>query len=285
MVRKVRIPANAQGILGFHYSCHYSHLARYAQLAGCEVEVVERDTHVWCTLGGAPNFFSIDVDGKQLIIDFSDLFREGLENFSIFPAYGKYQYFYHECKQHAQLYPLGPPMDIRNDKLLYRYFELINKETIYTCNTDTVLNNQRAHTRALDRRTDVRNLLLRAEKYLDISLTTQWSFWSKFRNCLVSVVVPGACNNMVDRGHLEQLGLGVCTISPTLWTVFPYRQTLQPWIHYIPCKDDYTDLLDKIAWCRENRNRCREIGKNAKEFFLHYYAPQKYWQWVEDILQ
>ena len=40
---------------------------------------------------------------------------------------------------------------------------------------------------------------------------------------------------------------------------------LEPFVHYVPLKDDLTDLDDMIDWCKNNDNMCKEISANARK--------------------
>lgn len=41
---------------------------------------------------------------------------------------------------------------------------------------------------------------------------------------------------------------------------------LVPYSHYIPIKDDFSDLEEKIEWCNKNQKKCLKIIKNAKKY-------------------
>lgn len=41
---------------------------------------------------------------------------------------------------------------------------------------------------------------------------------------------------------------------------------LEPYVHYIPVKDDFSDLEDVYKWCLNNENKCFEIINNAKKY-------------------
>jgi hypothetical protein len=45
-----------------------------------------------------------------------------------------------------------------------------------------------------------------------------------------------------------------------------YYHKLEPWVHYVPVKDDFSDLNDKIEWCLHNERECIKITENAKRF-------------------
>ena len=58
--------------------------------------------------------------------------------------------------------------------------------------------------------------------------------------------------------------------SVVLKHITPFRQwyydELLPFVHYIPIKNDFSDLNEKIEWCRQNQKLCKEIGKNGRKF-------------------
>lgn len=43
---------------------------------------------------------------------------------------------------------------------------------------------------------------------------------------------------------------------------------LKPYEHYIPIKEDMSDLIDKINWAKSNDEKCKDITKKATEFVL-----------------
>ncbi len=180
--------------------------------------------------------------------------------------------------------PLGPPIvglknvDIQGATM--REYQHIRNNFNYVPG-DAILNKQFPNGAAVDRRNNVHALLLNNFDNIDIDAKTDQSdFWRQHENCLVSVCVPGATNNMVDRGQMELMGLGVCTISPRLDTIFTYNKLLEPDIDYIQCKDDYSDLVEKIEYLQVNKDVCKKIGDNAQLFFNNHYAPENYWQWI-----
>lgn len=45
---------------------------------------------------------------------------------------------------------------------------------------------------------------------------------------------------------------------------------LQPWVHYVPVKDDLTDINDIYEWCLANQKHCKEIAFNGKRFVSQF---------------
>ena len=45
---------------------------------------------------------------------------------------------------------------------------------------------------------------------------------------------------------------------------------LQPYIHYVLLKDDYSDLDEILVWCKNNDEKCQEIVKNANMFMKQF---------------
>lgn len=107
----------------------------------------------------------------------------------------------------------------------------------------------------------------------------QIQFWRRAMDCLVSIHIPGSCINMLDRGQHQMFGLGVCTISPEIWTsVLGDRPEAS--VHYVAIRDDGRDLVDAIEWCRQHRQDCANIGRNARAFFLSHSTPRAIWRYV-----
>ena len=167
----------------------------------------------------------------------------------------------------------------------WKQFYEIRNNIGYTCNSDIILSNQRPSGNAVKRRKQVQDLLSNTYgNNFDSSKSNQLAFWNKINNCLVSVCVPGYCNNMLDRGQLQYMALGCCTISPDLPEVLPNCNILQPQVHYIQCANDYSDLIEKIEWCKSNRKECIAIGDNAKAAFLSFGMPHALFGWIKKYL-
>ena len=63
-----------------------------------------------------------------------------------------------------------------------------------------------------------------------------------------------------------------------------YSDLLQEYRHYVPVKNDLSDLIEKITWCRENDDKCQEIAKNAKRFYDEYLGKEGMFDYLETKL-
>jgi hypothetical protein len=45
---------------------------------------------------------------------------------------------------------------------------------------------------------------------------------------------------------------------------------LQPWKHYVPIKDDGSDLKDKLVWCKSNDKECKKISDRSSEYMSQF---------------
>lgn len=154
----------------------------------------------------------------------------------------------------------------------------------YKAMGNIILANQVPRAGALVRRTRVQAMLVeRFGKDADLSITPQREWWQKINSCLVAVCVPGCFPNILDRGQFQLMALGCCTVSPRVLELLPFGKTFQAGIHYIECSPDYSDLVDKIEWCKNNREACVSIGKNAKALFGETSTPPRIIQWLEEI--
>ena len=280
MISEIIFPDHESHVKLHEYATHYMFVIKYAELAGIEVKKARRTDTVYC---GTGTYFSMLIDGRQVIVDYSD--HEPLA----FPCHGLPCFkFHYNAKVHGDIpsmFPIGPMLDIAEISMYEKFFRLCD-EKIYECNSDVILNCQRAWLGAKERRRHVQQLLLQKYGYnADVTFSRgQEQFWDKHRNCLVAVCVPGARNNMLDRGHYEQMALGVCVIAPPVDTHLPFNKRLIPGEHYLQCKPDYSDLLEMIEWCKSNRESCRVIGENVYALFKEHCRPKGYWSWIDQCL-
>lgn len=264
-----------------YYKTHTQFMIDYAKKAGITVSYMIHNNRLWWLRG----IFSMLINDTQCIIDYTDHTTIQKEYNPNIP-YLKFHYDRELCKDRPNIYPLGPIIvhpDLSND--LSYFLELIEKDNYNPLESDVVQCKQRPYAGALERRTMVKqNLKERYGSNFDGELVDKKQFWDSQSHCLVAVCVPGARNDMLDRGQWEQMGLGVCTISPELNVTLPKFNTPLPGIHYIECKPDYSDLIDLIEWCKENRQICKDVGNRAKSLFISLYTPHKYWKWIDEII-
>jgi hypothetical protein len=223
--------------------------------------------------------FEIRANEKRILITFGDHLRI-LDNIESFDIVFRYHYW---AGRHVseKFYPITP-ISFHS----WRQYHSLKGFVDYKCNSDIVLNNQEPKANALFRRENVQEIL--ASKYknkLDTTITSQTTYWMKLNNCLVSVCVPGARPDILDRGQIQQWAFGGCTISPFLKATLPGFIIPKPGTHYIECKLDYSDLIEKIEWCRENREKCIEIGRNAKKLFEETCLPGKVLAWISENIK
>ena len=50
---------------------------------------------------------------------------------------------------------------------------------------------------------------------------------------------------------------------------------IKAWKHYVPLAPDFSDLREKIEWCRHNDRQCKEISWSATELMRHHYGYEQ----------
>jgi hypothetical protein len=105
---------------------------------------------------------------------------------------------------------------------------------------------------------------------------------SKFLEYKYIISVEG---NDKDSGLNWKLNSNSLVLMPkprvTSWLM---ETTLIPNYHYVLLKDDFTDLHQKIYWCNNNQNKCKEIIKNANIFMRQFTDNKKEEQLEIDII-
>jgi hypothetical protein len=260
-----------------YFLVHYYFFLEYAKLANIKISVVD-DTDTIFTYGSDKAYFSCEINNQQVIVDFSDFSNWNFKKNNI--PYIKFQ---SNQKTKIDCISVGPPIvgiSFETARATMDDYFSLRKNFNYTPGIK-ICNKQSPHGNAVERRSKVKEILL--ENFNDIDLHSkgyQIDFWKTHEDCLVAVCVPGATNNMVDRGHMELIGLGVCTVSPKVDTLFPYNKILQPNVHYLECNSDYSNLAEIINWAAEHKSDCKQIGINARNFFDSYFSPSSYWAWI-----
>lgn len=49
------------------------------------------------------------------------------------------------------------------------------------------------------------------------------------------------------------------------------HEIVQPMIHYVPFKKDFSDLIEKIEWLQQNESKAAEIANNARNYAINYF--------------
>jgi len=281
MTSILQMPKNDGTVKPSYYEAFYESISRSARVAGISVIKV-RNHDVWA--GGRVNAYIAQLDGHPFIMDFSDHKPLQLDPSKYGIPYFKWQYSY-TYSQHTQnpsVFPLCVLQDFD-----WKAFRNAQKSVCYTAMGNVITNNQRIRAGATIRRSKVQGILKEqygSEASLEFKFKGQKEWWESHNDCLVAVHVPGARNNMLDRGQWELMGLGVCVLSPVIVTVLAGDHVLIPVHHYLPLKDDYSDLTEKIEWCKKNRETCREIGERARELFDIVGPPDVFWKYVQGVL-
>ncbi len=59
--------------------------------------------------------------------------------------------------------------------------------------------------------------------------------------------------------------LGSCILFQDTGSRLWFQHMMKPGVHYIPIKEDLSDLIEKIEWCRQHDEECRQIAEAALE--------------------
>ena len=80
-----------------------------------------------------------------------------------------------------------------------------------------------------------------------------------------------------------QLSLNsVILLVKSKWNVW-FSSMLVPYVHYIPVKEDLSDLIEQIKWCRNNDAKCENIIYNAKCFYNKYLSKDSIFDYFQKL--
>lgn len=90
-------------------------------------------------------------------------------------------------------------------------------------------------------------------------------------------------------GHVSafrlSLEMSMCSVIlkvDSKWKIW-FSDMLKPYEHYIPVKEDLSDLLEKIKWCRDNDDKCKTIGENCKKFYNMYLTKEGIFDYLQKL--
>lgn len=97
------------------------------------------------------------------------------------------------------------------------------------------------------------------------------------------VYVDGHCA-ACRYGFMMRLGSVILKVEPRqvadrMW----YFPLLKPYYDHVPVKADLSDLGEKIQWCRENDDKCKQIGQNALALYEKYVSRSALLDYVEMV--
>lgn len=89
-------------------------------------------------------------------------------------------------------------------------------------------------------------------------------------------------------GYSGRLKYLLWSHRPVLLVDRPHKEYffehLKEWVHFVPVKQDLSDLIEKTKWCIENEEKAKEIAGNAYEFSKKYLTREAcYEQWNKII--
>jgi hypothetical protein len=83
-------------------------------------------------------------------------------------------------------------------------------------------------------------------------------------------------------GH--ELSLGSVVLIPKSNYYLWFSYLLVPYTHFVPIKEDLSDLISQIKWCINNDSKCKEISNNALNFFNKYLTEKGIFDYMQKVL-
>lgn len=72
--------------------------------------------------------------------------------------------------------------------------------------------------------------------------------------------------------------------KPTVLT-WKIESELVPYVHYIPVKNDFSDLEEKFNWCLNNLDKCEKIAIYSKLYVLQFFDNEKEDKIITEVIK
>ena len=63
-----------------------------------------------------------------------------------------------------------------------------------------------------------------------------------------------------------------------------FSTNLKEYVHYVPVKEDLSDIIQIIKWCKDNDEKCKKIAANAMDFFKKYLSKDGILNYLQEKL-
>jgi len=72
-----------------------------------------------------------------------------------------------------------------------------------------------------------------------------------------------------------KMASGATVLSPASPWETLFTREFRAWEHFVPVANDFSDLGERLDWCRDHDDACRAIGQAARARALEVYAPAR----------
>ena len=82
--------------------------------------------------------------------------------------------------------------------------------------------------------------------------------------------------------------VNACVVTTVLWVDNGYHEwwykRLAPWVHYIPVRQDLSDLCDRISWARTHPAAAEQIARNGMSFVKNFHTANDVDAYVAEVM-
>ena len=221
-------------------------------------------------------YFIVLINGKKCLFDYSDYFDIAGYNPKQFDFVFKFHL--HAGVTYSENVLPFPPISF------YDWDAYLNSNLSYQLNKNGVSMRQRSYGGATARRDKVRNQLVKTfGKDAKTRKLDQDLYFLDVEDISLAVFVPGAQENMLDRGQFQYMALGVPTISPIIPELLTQGK-FEAGVDYLACNNDYEDLIEIILDAQEHPEFLFSLGHSAMLKFLDSSSPKAIYFWFKRLM-
>jgi hypothetical protein len=64
-----------------------------------------------------------------------------------------------------------------------------------------------------------------------------------------------------------------------------FYSALKPYVHYLPIRNDMSDVVEKVRWAKEHDAECEQMAVNARQFALQHLMPEPIYAYFYAVLK
>lgn len=110
----------------------------------------------------------------------------------------------------------------------------------------------------------------------------QYVSWEKALHYKYQMAIDGVtCSFPATQWKLLS---GALTLKQDSPDIMYFYDELIPWVHYVPVRNDLSDLIEKIRWAKTHDEEARKIAEEGRRFALEHLMPEHIFQYASKIL-
>jgi hypothetical protein len=250
----------------------------------------------------APAIFYVRINGKLVLVDFSDFVDEYSWDWSHARGFFRLKKHYNykdishvpifkrtmgvEDSYPENVFPHGPMLLLNS---VQKYNNLLGVGSSFDFNKrNKILHTNRLYAASQITRKRAFEILDSSKLLSNVEFDSDRVEQNQHLNRLglrLATLEIGACPNAQGSGAIDAIMTGTPVISNNMDIVLPFGERLQKHRDYVYVEEDYSNINEAINWVYDNRDKVKDMADNSYDLFMRTWHYRKLLKWFEQVVE